>query len=150
MGELFLHIHLLAAIAWIGGSIFMFVLGVSLRDKRKQEQVYPNIGPIFGYFELITLIILLVSGISMIGEYGLIELLLSDEDSRIAHLLRLKLGMVFLIIIATSIHFIIAYRTNGKSRTPLEQLLSRASSMFIFIINLAILHYAIMIRSILS
>ena len=41
-----IHIHLIAAIAWIGGSIFMFVLGVTLKNKDKQNQVYPNIGPI--------------------------------------------------------------------------------------------------------
>ena len=148
--EFFLHFHLLAAIAWIGGSVFMFVLGITLRDKAKQDQVYPNIGPIFGYFELVSLIILLVSGIAMLREFHIIELLFSDDNTKVVHLLRLKLAMVFFIIIATAVHFTIALKTNGKKRTPLQQFLSRGSSMFIFLINLAILHYAIVIRTILG
>ncbi len=145
-----MHIHLLAAIAWIGGSIFMFVLGISLREKRKQEMVYPNIGPIFGYFELVSLIILLVSGVSMLQEFHLVEILLSEDDTKVVHMLRLKLTMVFFVIIATAIHFTVALKTNGKKRSRLQQLLSRGSSMFIFLINLAILHYAIVIRTILG
>lgn len=128
----------------------MFVLGVTLRDKKKQDQVYPNIGPIFGYFELVSLVILLVSGIAMLHGFNLIDLLLSDDNSKVVRLLRLKLSMVFFVVIATAIHFTIALKTNGKQRTPLQQILSRASSMFIFFINLAILHYAIVIRTILG
>ena len=41
------HLHLIAAISWIGGSVFMFALGISLRDKDAQKQVYPHVGPIF-------------------------------------------------------------------------------------------------------
>ena len=150
MVEFFLHFHLLAAIAWIGGSVFMFVLGVTLRDKEKQNQVYPNIGPIFGYFELVSLAILLVSGIAMLYGFDFIELIFSDDNTKVVRLLRLKLWMVFFVIIATAIHFTIALKTNGKERTRTQQLLSRGSSMFIFLINLAILHYAIVIRTILG
>ncbi len=150
MVEFFLHFHLLAAIAWIGGSVFMFVLGVTLRDKEKQNQVYPNIGPIFGYFELVSLIILLISGIAMLYGFDLVDIILSDDNTKVVRLLRLKLWMVFFVIIATAIHFTIALKTNGKERTPIQQLLSRGSSMFIFFVNLAILHYAIVIRTILG
>ena len=150
MVEFFLHFHLLAAIAWIGGSVFMFVLGITLRDKEKQNQVYPNIGPIFGYFELVSLAILLVSGLAMLYGFDFIELIFSDDNTKVVRLLRLKLWMVFFVIIATAIHFTIALKTNGKERTRTQQLLSRGSSMFIFLINLAILHYAIVIRTILG
>jgi len=148
--EFFLHFHLLAAIAWIGGSIFMFVLGISLRDKQKQQQVYPNIGPIFGYFELVSLTILLISGIAMLYQFNLTDLILNGDDTHIIKLVRLKLWMVFFVIVATGIHFYIALKTNSKERTKIQNLVSRASSMFIFFINLAIMHYAIVIRSILG
>ncbi len=150
MVEFFLHFHLLAAIAWIGGSVFMFVLGITLRDKAKQDQVYPNIGPIFGYFELVSLVILLVSGIAMLYGFNLVDIILSDDNTKVVRLLRLKLWMVFFVIIATIIHFTIALKTNGKKRSRIQQLLSRGSSMFIFLVNLAILHYAIVIRTILG
>ena len=128
----------------------MFVLGVTLRDKQKQDQVYPNIGPIFGYFELVSLLVLLVSGIAMLHGFHLIDLLMSDDNTKVVRLLRLKLEMVFFVVIATVVHFTIALRTNGKRRTKIQQLLSRGSSLFIFFINLAILHYAILIRTILD
>jgi len=145
-----IHFHLFAAIAWIGGSIFMFVLGVTLRDKQKQKEVYPHVGPIFGYFELVSLAVLLISGIIMIQNNGLYELIFSQDTSKVVELLRDKLWLVLSLIIATAIHFFIAYRTNDKERTKIENVISRGTSLFIFFVNLFVLHYAIMIRSIIS
>lgn len=146
----FIHFHLFAAIAWIGGSIFMFVLGVTLTDKQKQKEVYPHVGPIFGYFELVSLVILLGTGILMIKTDGLFELLFSDDTSRVVELLRNKLWLVLSLVIATAIHFFVAYRTNDRERSNLENFISRGSSLFIFFVNLFVLHYAIMIRSIIA
>ena len=145
-----IHFHLFAAIAWIGGSIFMFVLGITLTDKQKQKEVYPHVGPIFGYFELVSLAILLASGVIMILNNGLFDLVFSDDSSEVVELLRNKLWLVLSLIIATAVHFFVAYRTNDKERTPLENIISRGSSLFIFFVNLFVLHYAIMIRSIIS
>jgi len=128
----------------------MFVLGVTMTDKQKQREVYPHIGPIFGYFEMVSLAILLISGISMLYQFGLVDLLMSEDDTKLLRLLRLKLWMVFFVIIATVLHFVVALRTNGKQRTKLQNFISRGSSLFIFFINLAILHYAILIRTILG
>ena len=148
MGYL-IHFHLLAAIAWIGGSIFMFVLGVTLRDKQKQKEVYPHVGPIFGYFEIVSLFILVISGILMIQNDGLWEMFWSGDQSEVTQLLKMKLWLVLSLIIATVIHFYIAYKTNNTKRTKLQNMISRGSSMFIFFVNLFVMHYAIMIRSIL-
>ncbi len=145
-----IHFHLLAAIAWIGGSIFMFVLGITLRDKEKQKAVYPHVGPIFGYFELVSLGVLLASGILMISTDGLLDLLISHDTNQVADLLRKKLWLVLSLVIATVVHFTIAYRTNNKERTKLENFISRGSSLFIFFINLFVLHYAIIIRTLLG
>ena len=144
-----IHIHLVAAIAWIGGSIFMFVLGVTLRDKKAQQEVYPHVGPIFGYFEVIALMFLLATGSYMITDYGLIELLFEDYHSEVIDSLRIKLWLVLILLIATVIHFVIALKTNGKERTRAQQLISRGSSMLIFFLNLFVLHYAMVIRDIL-
>jgi len=145
-----IHFHLLAAIAWIGGSIFMFVLGITLTDKEKQKEVYPHVGPIFGYFELVSLLILLTSGVLMISNDGLLHLILSGDESTLTALLKTKLWAVLLLVIATVIHFFIAYKTNDRPRTKLENFISRGSSLFIFFVNLFVLHYAIMIRTILA
>ena len=138
-----LYIHLLAATAWIGGSIFMFALGVTLRDKQKQEAVYPVIGPIFGYFEIASLVVLLISGILMAMDDGLLKLVFEGNQSHVVDLLRTKLWFVLIIVIASILHFYIALKTNDTKRTKLEHMLSRSSSMLIFILNLVVLYYAI-------
>ena len=144
-----LHIHLLAAIAWIGGSIFMFALGVTMRDKKAQKSVYPHIGPIFGYFEVVALMFLLATGSYMITDYGLIELLFTDFHSPVIDALRIKLTIVLVLLIVTVIHFVIALKTNNTERTHIQNLISRGSSMLIFFLNLFVLHYAMVIRDIL-
>ena len=144
-----IHLHLIAAISWIGGSIFMFALGVSMRDKKAQKEVYPHIGPIFGYFEVVALMFLLATGSYMITDYGLIELLFTDYHSPVVDALRTKLWIVLVLLIVTVIHFTIALKTNKRERSRAEHMISRASSMLIFFLNLFVLHYAMIIRDIL-
>lgn len=143
------HIHLIMAISWIGGSVFMFVLGVSLRDKKAQQEVYPHIGPIFGWFEVVSLILLLTTGFIMGIHYHLFDILMHPNGSPISDALHKKIILVGILTVATVIHFIIAYKTNGKVRTLLQQFLSRSSSMLIFFLNLFVMHYAIVLRDIL-
>ena len=145
-----IHLHLIAAISWIGGSVFMFVLGISLRNKEDQALVYPRIGPIFGYFEMVVLVLLISTGIWMIIQNNLIDILFNfDVHSKVIEALRDKLVLVAIMTVITIIHLKIAFKTNGKERTRLETLFSRASSLGIFILNFIVLHYAIVIRNIL-
>lgn len=143
------HIHLIMAISWIGGSVFMFVLGVSLRDKAAQKAVYPHIGPIFGWFEVVSLILLLSTGVIMGVQYHLFDILIHPNGTPISDALQKKVVIVALLTVATVVHFVIAYRTNGKERTPIQQFFSRGSSMLIFFLNLFVMHYAIVLRDIL-
>jgi len=143
------HIHLIMAISWIGGSVFMFVLGVTLRDKQAQKEVYPHVGPIFGWFEVVALVMLLITGFIMGVNYHLFEILLNPNGSPISDALMKKVILVTILTIATVIHFVIAYKTNGKERTPVQQFFSRGSSMLIFFLNLFVMHYAIVLRNIL-
>lgn len=145
-----IHLHLIAAISWIGGSVFMFVLGISLRNKADQQAVYPKVGPIFGYFEIVALIMLIITGVMMIIDNGLIYLLLDETiENRAVETLRDKLIMVTIMTVITMIHTIVAFKTNGKERTKIEMLVSRGSSMGIFVLNFVVLHYAIILRNIL-
>jgi len=128
----------------------MFVLGISLKDKEDQEAVYPRIGPIFGYFEIGALVVLLITGTLMIINNGLIYLLFDDSiDNVVTSALREKLIVVAIMTLITILHTIIAFKTNGKERSKLETILSRGSSIGIFILNFLVLHYAIVIRDIL-
>ena len=144
--ESMFHIHLIMAISWIGGSVFMFVLGISLRDKKAQKEVYPHVGPIFGWFEVVALIALLTSGFYLGNYYNLLELLLHPNGSAISEAVMKKAILVAILTVATIVHFIIAYKTNGKERSKIENILSRGSSMLIFFLNLFVMHYAIILR----
>ena len=128
----------------------MFVLGISLKDKEDQKAVYPRIGPIFGYFEIGALTILLITGTLMIINNGLIYILFDDNvQNAVTSALREKLTIVAIMTVITVIHTTIAFKTNGKERTKLETIISRGASMGIFILNFLVLHYAIIIRDIL-
>jgi hypothetical protein len=51
-------------------------------------------------------------------------------------------GLTFLTIV----HMYIAFKTHGEERTKIENIISRGSSMGIFLLNLVIIWYAIGIR----
>ena len=144
-----LHLHLVAAIAWIGGAFFMFLLGVSLRKKEDQDAVYPRIGPIYGYFETVALIILLITGYMMISSNGLLDILFSNITNEVIDSLRMKLYIVGIIIVLTVVHMTISMMTLYQEKTPLQKFFSRGSSMGIFLLNLLVLHYAMVLRDIL-
>ena len=144
-----LYIHILAATVWIGGSVFLFALGVFLRDKEAQKRVYFYVGPIYGYVESVWLTVLIVTGLWMFYDFGLDKVIFNEKIEDLASVLQYKLILVAFITVATVVHMYIAFKTNGKDRTNLQKLLSRASSMAIFLLNLVILWYAIQLRNFL-
>jgi len=144
-----IHLHLIFAIAWIGGAFFMFLLGISLRKKEEQDAVYPIIGPIYGYFESVALIFLLTTGFTMIYNNGLLTILFSNISNEIIDALRIKLYLVGIIVVLTIIHMVISMMTLHKIKTPLQKLFSKGSSMGIFLLNLVVLHYAMVLRDVL-
>jgi len=144
-----LHFHLIAAIAWIGGGFLMFALGITLRDKKDQDAVYPRIGPIYGYYETGALIILLITGITMIYHNGLLAILFSNVTNEVVDALRMKLYVVGIIVFLTIIHMSVSMTTINKTKTPIQKLLSKGASMGIFLLNLVVLHYAMVLRDIL-
>ncbi len=149
MTDIVFHLHLIAAISWIGGSVFMFVLGVTLRDKKAQNEVYPHVGPIFGWFEVGALVVLLLTGLKLGYDYGLFAMMFHDFSIPVSNAVSKKVMLVAILTVVTIVHFVIAYRTNNKERTKLEHMVSRASSMLIFLLNLFVMHYAIVLRDIL-
>jgi len=144
-----IHLHLVAAIAWIGGAFFMFLLGVSLRKKEDQDAVYPIIGPIYGYFETGALFILLFTGYTMINNNGLLDILFSNVSNEVIDALRIKLQIVVVIFVLTVIHMTISMITLHKVKTPMQKFFSKGSTMGIFLLNLVVLHYAMVLRDIL-
>ncbi len=143
-----LYIHILAACAWIGGSIVLFGLGIALRDPKVQSAVYGTIGPFYGYFETVWLLILISTGVILGDHYGLFVTLFLGE-TELDRLVTQKLILVCALGIATVVHLFIAFKTHQKERSLYQKFLSRGGSMAIFVLNLAILWVAMQIRSIL-
>ena len=145
-----IHLHLISAVSWIGGSVFMFVLGITLRDKNDQKEVYPRIGPIYGFFEITALFMLLITGTTMIFNNGLINILFDMSiNNEVIDALRIKLSFVAVLAIMTVVHTIIALKTLHSNKSPLQKFFSRGASMGIFLLNFVVLHYAMVIRDIL-
>lgn len=145
--DIVLYLHILSACAWIGGSLLLFGLGIFIREKEIQDRVYGAIGPFYGYFESIWLLLLITTGFVLAGEYNLFQV--SGDGSELGSWVHWKMVLVGLISLATLIHLYIAFATHGKKRTRMETLLSRGGSLSIFLLNLAILAVAIQIRTIL-
>jgi uncharacterized membrane protein len=140
-----LYIHILSACAWVGGSIVLFGIGVFIRDKTMQESIYGAIGPFYGYFETVWLIILISTGFVLGNHYQLFSVM--NTDTELGHYVSWKIVLVSLLSIATIVHLYIAFATHKTSRTLVQKLLSRGGSLAIFLLNLAILWVAINIRS---
>lgn len=143
-----LYIHILAACAWIGGSILLFGLGVFIKDKKAQEHIYGAIGPFYGYFETVWLLILIGTGL-ILGEHFQLFPLIGDKESDLALYITMKILLVAGLSLATLVHLYIAFSTHKKTRTLYQKLLSRGGSLAIFVLNLAILWVAMNIRTLL-
>ncbi len=147
--DIVLYFHILSATAWIGGSLLLFALGIILRDKEAQKQVYFYLGPIYGYFETFWLTLLWITGLTLFVNFGFYELLRYDPDHVLSHWMQHKLIYVSVITILTFIHMVIAFKTHNSDRSFFLTLVSRGSSLLIFFLNLGILWVAIQIRNIL-
>jgi len=144
-----IYIHILAATAWIGGTLLLFALGIFLRDKEAQNSVYKHLGPLYGYFESVWLAVLLATGTLLYMHHGFGEVFTSAVDSELAETMTRKIYTVAAITLFTLIHMYIAFKTHASTRTKLENIISRGSSMMIFFLNLIILWYATQLRSML-
>ena len=148
MYEAILYTHMVGAATWIGGSMLLFVLGITLRDKEAQKVVYFYIGPLYGYFESAVLAVLLLSGSYL---YIINGFHANPEkfSYQLGFLMHVKIALVFLITIATIAHMIVSLRATGRDKSFKEKILARGTSLLIFILNFAILWLAMQIRTIL-
>lgn len=149
--QITLYLHLLAATAWIGGALLLFALGIFLRDKSAQSDVYLHLGPIYGYFETVWLVLLWITGVILFSHFGLWDVIMQEgEANPLDYAMTHKLRYVAYITLFTIIHMAISFKTDAKSRTKLQHLISRFSAFMIFFLNLGILWFAIQLREILS
>ncbi|WP_164969775.1 hypothetical protein [Arcobacter sp. F2176] len=143
--NIILFIHLLSATAWVGGGLLLFGMGIYFKDKKTQNIIYSHIGPFYGYFQLIWISLLLITGFLLLNQHNLYSIILDESfrNSQFGILLYRKIFIVFLVVLATAIHMYISLKAHGRQRTKKEKIISRASSMFIFLFNFSIIWYAI-------
>ena len=142
--NIILFIHIIAAATWVGGGLFLFGMGIYFKDPKVQHTIYSHIGPFYGYFQLIWITLLIITGLLLLNQHQLYSILLSDDfsNSRFGELLYRKILIVFLVVCATALHMYISLKAHGRERTKKEKIISRASSLFIFIFNFSIIWYA--------
>ncbi|MDQ1340540.1 MAG: hypothetical protein QG567_1697 [Campylobacterota bacterium] len=148
--QIILYIHILSATAWIGGALLLFALGIFMRDKDAQLQVYKHLGPLYGYFETVWLVLLWITGLILFFHFKVWYILANDPTSIISYAMTHKLLYVVLITVFTILHMYIALKTHTKTRSKIQNIISRGSSMLIFLLNLGILWFAIQLREILT
>ncbi len=145
INNIILFIHVISATAWVGGGLLLFGMGIYFKDPKVQNTIYSHIGPFYGYFQLIWLTLLLITGLLLLNQHNLYSIILTEEfkNTQLGILLYRKLFIVLLVVIATSIHMYVSLKAHGRERTNREKIISRASSLFIFISNFYIIWYAI-------
>ena len=150
--NLFLFIHIISAAAWIGGGLLLFGMGIYFRDPKVQNTIYTAIGPFYGYFQLIWITALVITGGILLDKYSLFSQFLNGDfySTTVGKALAIKIVMVIVIIIATAKHMILSLKAHGRERSQREKIISRGSSMLIFLLNFAVLWYAIEISKQLS
>ena len=142
--NIILFIHIIAAATWVGGGLLLFGMGIYFKDPKVQQTIYSHIGPFYGYFQLIWITLLIITGLLLLNQHNLYSIFLENDfiNSRFGELLYRKLFIVFLVICATITHMYISLKSHGRDRTKKEKIISRASSLFIFIFNFSIIWYA--------
>ena len=143
--NLILFIHIISAAAWVGGGLLLFGMGIYFKDPKVQNTIYTAIGPFYGYFQLIWITILVITGGILLDKYSLYSLFLTSDfySTIVGKSLLIKLIMVIVIIAATAKHMILSLKAHGRERSQREKIISRGSSMLIFILNFAVIWYAI-------
>lgn len=142
--NLILFIHIISAATWVGGGLLLFGMGIYFKDPKVQNVIYSHIGPFYGYFQLIWITLLVITGLLLLNQHDLYSQILTDEfrQSRFGELLYRKLSIVFLVVCATALHMYMSLKAHGRERTKIEKMISRLSSMFIFLFNFSIVWYA--------
>ncbi len=142
--NIILFIHIIAATTWVGGGLLLFGMGIYFKDPKVQHTIYTAIGPFYGYFQLIWITTLIITGLLLLNQHDVYAMFLTPEfqQSEFGVLLYRKLLIVFFVVCATALHMYISLKAHGRERTQKEKIISRGSSMIIFLFNFSIIWYA--------
>lgn len=145
--SIILYIHIIAAATWVGGGLLLFGMGIYFKDPKVQETIYSHIGPFYGYFQLIWITLLIITGLLLLNQHNIYEVFFTKEfqETELGTILFRKLTIVFFVVLSTILHMYISLKAHKRVRTKIEKIISRASSLFIFTFNFSIIWYAMKI-----
>jgi len=150
--DILLFIHIISATAWVGGGLLLFGMGIYFKDPKVQSTIYNYIGPFYGYFQLIWIALLIITGLLLLNQFNLLDQLHLESfyNSEFGLVMWTKILLVLFVVVATTIHMTISLKAHGRDRTQKEKIFSRGTSLVIFILNFFIVWYAIQVEKFLG
>jgi putative copper export protein len=111
MLKLSLFLHIISAIFWIGGMLFLSLVIVpfllALKDPKDRSAVYRQIGPKYRTLAWIAIIILLITGPLNLYLLGINPAIIFTPDflaTSYGKMLLIKLILVFIIVVSSLLH----------------------------------------------
>jgi putative copper export protein len=109
--KLSLFVHILAAIFWVGGMLFLTLVVApflkTIEDEEKRSQIYQVVGTRFRFWGWIAIAVLLITGPLNLYLMGIPPALIFDpkfHSTDYGWTLMTKLGFVFIIVISSLLH----------------------------------------------
>lgn len=140
-----LFLHLLSASGYIGGYLVVVSLVFVLHNDYKRT-LYKKIGVFFNYFESFALLMLWITGLILYNYFGFDKITNLNEPIDLSQSMKMKILLAILVSALSLSHILIAFKTLFKPISKAKYLALQVTSIFIFILNLFILGYAISLR----
>ncbi len=111
MFKISLFLHVVSAIFWVGGMLFlMLVIGpflMSLDDPKKKSEIYQVVGKTFRFYGWIAIVILLITGPINLYYMGVTPSMLIDpafHSTAYGMAVMIKITLVLLIVLSSLLH----------------------------------------------
>ncbi|MBI5233560.1 MAG: DUF4149 domain-containing protein [Deltaproteobacteria bacterium] len=152
MLQLSLFLHVIAAIFWIGGMLFLTLVIVPflslMKDSKERQAVYQQVGVRFRFWGWIAIAILLVTGPINLYYLGTPFSALIDPrfySTAYGRAVSAKLGLVFIIVISSLVH---DFWLGPNARvSPRFSMFARIAGRGNLLIALLIVIFAVFIRT---
>lgn len=150
--KLSLFLHVMAAILWIGGMLFITLVIApflrSLNDRKQQSMLYQAIGTRYRFWGWVAIVILLITGPINLYLMGISPLLIFNptfHGTDYGFALMMKLGFVFIIVASSLLH---DFWIGPKARqSPKYSKIAKIAGRSNLIIAILIVIFAVFIRT---
>ena len=150
--KLSLFLHVLAAIFWVGGMLFLTIVIApflkTVKDQKGFSLIYQELGTRYRFWGWIAIVTLLITGPLNLYVMGVSPLIIFDPSfhgTSYGRTLITKLSLVFIIVVASLLH---DFWLGPKARySPRYSMIARALGRSNLVIALLIVVFAIFLRA---